>query len=115
MAGASKTIVIDAPPETVFDVLTAYEEYPEYLPEAKSVKTSGSTARRRAGSGMAHAKTGSSWKARLRVVMMSGTSSRVAVQTLGAVTVAAIGLPSPGAGTPGVCRHPRGVRAGLTS
>lgn len=40
MAGATKSIVIDAPMETVFDVLTAYEEYPEYLAEAKSVKTS---------------------------------------------------------------------------
>lgn len=40
MAGATKSIVIDAPIETVFDVLTAYEEYPEYLAEAKSVKTS---------------------------------------------------------------------------
>lgn len=40
MAGATKSIVIDAPVETVFDTLVAYEEYPEYLPEAKSVKTS---------------------------------------------------------------------------
>lgn len=40
MAGATKTIVIDAPVEKVFDVLTQYETYPEYLPEAKKVTTS---------------------------------------------------------------------------
>ena len=40
MPGASKSIVIDAPIEKVFDVLTAYEEYPEYLSEVKGVKTS---------------------------------------------------------------------------
>ncbi len=40
MAGATKTIVINAPAEKVFDALTRYEEYPEYLQEVKAVSTS---------------------------------------------------------------------------
>ncbi|MDQ3265531.1 MAG: SRPBCC family protein [Myxococcota bacterium] len=40
MAGATKTIVINAPVEKVFDALTRYEEYPEYLQEVKAVSTS---------------------------------------------------------------------------
>src|SRR5689334_22773419 len=38
MAGATKSIVIDAPIETVFDGIRDYEKYPEYLPEVKAVK-----------------------------------------------------------------------------
>jgi coenzyme Q-binding protein COQ10 len=38
MPGATKSIVIDAPIETVFDAIKDYEKYPEYLPEVKSVK-----------------------------------------------------------------------------
>jgi coenzyme Q-binding protein COQ10 len=46
MAVATRTITIDAPREKVFDVVTNYEKYPEFLPEAKkvSVKRSGTTA-----------------------------------------------------------------------
>jgi coenzyme Q-binding protein COQ10 len=39
MAGATRSIVIDAPTEKVFDVLAAYEKYPEYLSEVKEAKT----------------------------------------------------------------------------
>lgn len=39
MPGASKTIVINAPPEKVFDVITQYERYPEFLPEVKETRT----------------------------------------------------------------------------
>ncbi len=39
MPGASKTIVINAPIEKVFDVITQYERYPEFLPEVKETRT----------------------------------------------------------------------------
>lgn len=38
MAQASKSIVIDVPPEKFFDVVTDYEKYAEFLPEVKKVK-----------------------------------------------------------------------------
>jgi coenzyme Q-binding protein COQ10 len=41
MAGATKTIVINAPVEKVFDIITQYEKYKEFLPEVKEVRTSG--------------------------------------------------------------------------
>lgn len=41
MAGASKSIVINAPMDKVFKIIGDYEHYPEFLPEAKEVKTSG--------------------------------------------------------------------------
>jgi coenzyme Q-binding protein COQ10 len=41
MAGASRTIVINAPIEKVFDVITQYEKYTQFLPEVKEVRTSG--------------------------------------------------------------------------
>jgi len=40
MAGASRTIVINAPIEKVFDVITQYEKYAEFLSEVKEVRTS---------------------------------------------------------------------------
>jgi coenzyme Q-binding protein COQ10 len=40
MPGASKTIVINAPVEKVFDIITQYEKYKEFLPEVKEVRTS---------------------------------------------------------------------------
>jgi coenzyme Q-binding protein COQ10 len=40
MAGASRTIVINAPIEKVFDVITQYEKYAQFLPEVKEVRTS---------------------------------------------------------------------------
>jgi coenzyme Q-binding protein COQ10 len=40
MPGASKTIVINAPVEKVFDVIIQYEKYKEFLPEVKEVRTS---------------------------------------------------------------------------
>jgi len=40
MPGASRSIVINAPPEKVFDVVVAYEKYPEFMKEVKEVKTS---------------------------------------------------------------------------
>jgi ribosome-associated toxin RatA of RatAB toxin-antitoxin module len=40
MAGATRTIVINAPVEKVFDVVTNYERYPDFLPEVKEVRAS---------------------------------------------------------------------------
>src|SRR5687768_6929428 len=40
MAGASKSIVINAPRDKVFAIVTNYEKYKEFLPEVKSVRTS---------------------------------------------------------------------------
>ena len=37
MAKAERSIVINAPPEKVFAVITDYEKYPEFLPEVKKV------------------------------------------------------------------------------
>jgi coenzyme Q-binding protein COQ10 len=41
MAGATRSIVIDAPPEKVFDVITDYDRYAEFLTEVKQVQSSG--------------------------------------------------------------------------
>jgi coenzyme Q-binding protein COQ10 len=38
MAGASRSIVIDAPMEKVFQIITDYEKYAEFLPEARETK-----------------------------------------------------------------------------
>jgi coenzyme Q-binding protein COQ10 len=38
MSGASRSIVIAAPPEKIFDVIADFEKYPQYLSEVKSVK-----------------------------------------------------------------------------
>jgi coenzyme Q-binding protein COQ10 len=40
MAGATRSIVINAPPEKVFDVITNYDRYGEFLSEVKRVWTS---------------------------------------------------------------------------
>jgi coenzyme Q-binding protein COQ10 len=40
MPAATRSIVIDAPMETVFGVITNYEQYPEFLLEVKRVRTS---------------------------------------------------------------------------
>ncbi len=40
MAGATRSIIINAPPEKVFDVITQYERYAEFLPEVKEVRVS---------------------------------------------------------------------------
>jgi ribosome-associated toxin RatA of RatAB toxin-antitoxin module len=40
MPGATRTIVINAPVEKVFDIITQYERYPEFLPEVKEVRAS---------------------------------------------------------------------------
>jgi coenzyme Q-binding protein COQ10 len=40
MASATRSIVIDAPAERVFDVIVDYERYPEFLSEVKSIRTS---------------------------------------------------------------------------
>lgn len=37
MPGASQSILIDADPKTVFDVVADFESYPQYLPETKEV------------------------------------------------------------------------------
>ncbi|WP_338865586.1 SRPBCC family protein [Myxococcus stipitatus] len=39
MPGATRTIVINAPIEKVFDVITQYERYPEFLSEVKAIRT----------------------------------------------------------------------------
>jgi coenzyme Q-binding protein COQ10 len=41
MAQASKSITINVPPERLFDVISDYEKYPEFLPEVKQVKIEG--------------------------------------------------------------------------
>jgi coenzyme Q-binding protein COQ10 len=38
MAGATKSITVNVPPETLFDIITQYEKYPEFLPEVKGLK-----------------------------------------------------------------------------
>ncbi|MFB1481620.1 type II toxin-antitoxin system RatA family toxin [Corallococcus sp. RDP092CA] len=40
MAGATRTITINAPVEKVFDVITNYDRYPDFLPEVKKISTS---------------------------------------------------------------------------
>lgn len=40
MAGATRSIVINAPVEKVFDIITQYEKYGEFLSEVKEVRTS---------------------------------------------------------------------------
>ena len=40
MAGATRSIVIDAPPERVFDVIVDYDRYAEFLSEVKEVRSS---------------------------------------------------------------------------
>ncbi len=38
MAGATRSIVINAPIEKIFAVITDYEKYPEFLPEVKKIR-----------------------------------------------------------------------------
>src|SRR5438309_9593542 len=38
MAQASRSVTINVPPEKLFEVITDYEKYPEFLPEVKKVK-----------------------------------------------------------------------------
>ena len=38
MAGATRSIVINAPMEKLFSVITDYEKYPEFLPEVKKIR-----------------------------------------------------------------------------
>ncbi|WNG36112.1 SRPBCC family protein [Archangium violaceum] len=40
MAGATRSIVINAPPEKVFDVIVDYDRYAEFIPEVKKIRTS---------------------------------------------------------------------------
>ena len=40
-AGATKSILINAPVEKVFDIIIQYEKYAEFLSEVKEVRTSG--------------------------------------------------------------------------
>lgn len=40
MPGATRSIVINAPMEKVFDVLVNYEQYPQFLPEVKKIRLS---------------------------------------------------------------------------
>ena len=40
MAGATRTITINAPREKVFDVIADVERYPDFLPEVKSIRVS---------------------------------------------------------------------------
>jgi coenzyme Q-binding protein COQ10 len=40
MPGASRSIVINAPADKVFDVVAGYDKYPEFMSEVKEVKTS---------------------------------------------------------------------------
>ena len=38
MATASRSVIVNVPPEKLFDVIVDYEKYPEFLPEVKKVK-----------------------------------------------------------------------------
>ncbi|HEX5748084.1 MAG TPA: SRPBCC family protein [Archangium sp.] len=40
MPGASRSIVVNAPPEKVYDIVTTYDRYPEWLGEVKKIRTS---------------------------------------------------------------------------
>lgn len=40
MPGASRSILINAPIETVFGIITDYEKYPEFLSEVKAIRVS---------------------------------------------------------------------------
>src|SRR6266704_3505429 len=40
MAGATRSIVINAPMEKLFAIIIDYEKYPEFLPEVKSIRLS---------------------------------------------------------------------------
>ena len=40
MAGATRSIVINAPMEKVFDVIADFDRYAEFLPEVKKIRTS---------------------------------------------------------------------------
>lgn len=40
MPAASRSIVIDAPPDRLFDIIVDYDRYPEFLSEVKEAKTS---------------------------------------------------------------------------
>jgi ribosome-associated toxin RatA of RatAB toxin-antitoxin module len=37
MAQASRSVTVNVPPEKLFEVITDYEKYPEFLPEVKKV------------------------------------------------------------------------------
>ena len=39
MPGASRSIVVDVPPEKLFDVIVDYDRYPEFLPEVKEARS----------------------------------------------------------------------------
>jgi coenzyme Q-binding protein COQ10 len=39
MPAASRSIVIDVPPETLFDVIVDYDHYAEFLPEVKEARS----------------------------------------------------------------------------
>ena len=38
MAQASRSVTVNVPPEKLFEVITDYEKYPEFLPEVKKAK-----------------------------------------------------------------------------
>jgi len=40
MAGATRSVVIDVPPDRVFDVIVDYDRYAEFLPEVKEAHSS---------------------------------------------------------------------------
>lgn len=40
MPGATRSIVINAPVEKCFEIISDYERYPEFLPEVKKIRTS---------------------------------------------------------------------------
>ena len=40
MPGASRSIVVNAPQEKVYDVIINYDRYPEWLTEVKKIRTS---------------------------------------------------------------------------
>ena len=39
MAGATRSVIIDAPADRVFDVIVDYDRYAEFLPEVKEVRS----------------------------------------------------------------------------
>ena len=41
MPGATRSVIIDAPADRVFDIIVDYDRYAEFLPEVKEAKSSG--------------------------------------------------------------------------
>jgi len=87
MAGATRTITINAPVEKCFSIISDYERYPEFLPEVKKIRT----ANRRANEVDVH------YEAEVVKVIKSGELSRkVALKGIGATAGAKAAIEAAG-------------------